>query len=65
MKRKVYNQLLKWKTEEHGESAMLIEGARRVGKSWIAEEFAKREYEAHLLIDFSTADAEIKSIFMR
>ena len=63
MKRKVYNQLLKWKTEEHGESAMLIEGARRVGKSWIAEEFAKREYEAHLLIDFSTADAEIKSIF--
>ena len=63
MKRKIYEQLLNWKKEEHGESAVLIEGARRVGKSWIAEEFAKREYDAHLLIDFSTADAAIKSIF--
>ena len=42
MKRKIYEQLLNWKKEEHGESAVLIEGARRVGKSWIAEEFAKR-----------------------
>ena len=63
MKRKLYDQLLKWKTEEHGESAVLIEGARRVGKSWVAEEFAKHEYEAYLVIDFSIADAEIKSIF--
>ena len=63
MKRKLYDQLLKWKTEEHGESAVLIEGARRVGKSWIAKEFAKREYDAYLIIDFSTVDAEIKSIF--
>ena len=63
MKRKIYEQLLNWKKEEHGESAVLIEGARRVGKSWIAEEFAKREYDAYLLIDFSTADAAIKSIF--
>ena len=63
MKRKIYERLLEWKKEEHGESAVLIEGARRVGKSWIAEEFAKREYDAYLLIDFSTADAEIKSIF--
>ena len=63
MKRKIYEQLLNWKKEEHGESAVLIEGARRVGKSWIAEEFARREYDAHLLIDFSTADAAIKSIF--
>lgn len=63
MKRKLYNRLLQWKEEEHGESALLIEGARRVGKSWVAEEFAKREYEAYLLIDFSTADAAVKSIF--
>ena len=63
MKRKIYEQLLNWKKEEHGESAVLIEGARRVGKSWIAEEFAKREYDAYLLIDFSTVDAAIKSIF--
>lgn len=63
MKRKLYDQLLQWKNDEHGESALLIEGARRVGKSWIAEEFAKREYDAYLLIDFSTADAAIKSIF--
>ena len=63
MKRKLYDRLVQWKTEEQGESALLIEGARRVGKSWVAEEFAKREYEAYLLIDFSTADAAIKSIF--
>ena len=63
MKRKIYDQLLKWKAEDHGESAVLLEGARRVGKSWIAEEFAKREYDAHLIIDFSTADAAIKSVF--
>ena len=63
MKRKIYDQLLKWKNDEHGESAVLIEGARRVGKSWVAEEFAKNEYDAHLIIDFSTADAEIKSLF--
>ena len=63
MKRKIYEKLLKWKHEERGESAVLIEGARRVGKSWIAEEFAKNEYDAHLTIDFSTVDNEIKSIF--
>ena len=63
MKRKIYEKLLKWKHEERGESAVLIEGARRVGKSWIAEEFAKNEYKAHLTIDFSTVDNEIKSIF--
>jgi len=63
MKRKLYEQLLRWKEDEDGESALLIEGARRVGKSWVVEEFAKREYVAYLLIDFSTADAAIKSIF--
>jgi len=62
MQRKLYNRLLQWKNEEHGESALLIEGARRVGKSWIAEEFAKREYDAHLIIDFSIVDDAIKSI---
>ena len=63
MKRKLYDRLLQWKNEEQGESALLIEGARRVGKSWLAMEFAKNEYKAHLLIDFSTIDETIKSIF--
>ncbi len=53
MKRKIYNQLLKWKNESNGECALLIEGARRIGKSYIVEEFAKNEYDTYLLIDFN------------
>ena len=45
MKRKIYNELLKWKQESNGNTALLIEGARRVGKSYIAEEFAKEKYQ--------------------
>lgn len=52
-KRKIYQQLLKWKSESNGKSALLIEGARRVGKSTIVEEFAKNEYDSYLLIDFN------------
>jgi len=63
MNRKLYDRLLEWKREEASESALLIEGARRVGKSWIAEEFAKREYEAHLVIDFSKAGGEVRDLF--
>lgn len=63
MNRKLYDRLLEWKREEASESALLIEGARRVGKSWIAEEFAKREYDAHLVIDFSQAGGEVRDLF--
>ena len=57
-KRKFYNQLLDWKKQENGARAVLIEGARRVGKSTMALEFAKREYKSYLLIDFANADPE-------
>ncbi len=55
--------MLEWKKEEAGSTALLIKGARRVGKSTIVEEFAKREYETYVLIDFSTADESVKEIF--
>lgn len=64
MKRKIYDKLLKWKQEENGESALLINGARRIGKSYIVEEFAKKEYRSYILIDFNKASAEIKQLFM-
>lgn len=63
MRRKIYNKLLEWKTLSNGRSAVLIDGARRVGKSWIAEEFAKNEYESYLLIDFSKASKDVKGFF--
>ena len=52
-KRKIYDELLKWKNKSNGETALLIEGARRIGKSTIIEEFAKNEYESYIMIDFS------------
>jgi len=62
-KRKIYQKLLEWKKNTDGSKAMLIEGARRIGKSTIAEEFAKNEYKNYILIDFSTATNTIKSYF--
>lgn len=63
MKRKIYNSLLKWKNESQGRSALLIEGARRIGKSYIVEEFARNEYDSYLMIDFSKAPHLVKSWF--
>lgn len=63
MKRKIYEQLLRWKRESNGHTALLIDGARRVGKSYIAEEFARNEYEAYLLIDFSKVSSKVKILF--
>ncbi|HQC55373.1 MAG TPA: AAA family ATPase [Clostridia bacterium] len=63
LKRKAYNTLLKWKEESSGKSAMLITGARRVGKSYLAEEFAKNEYKSYVLINFSKASKELRDIF--
>ncbi len=62
-KRKIYNKMLEWKGESDGKTALLIEGARRIGKSTVAEEFAKREYESYILIDFAKASKEIRSLF--
>lgn len=64
LNRKIYNEMLKWKTESNGKTALLIEGARRVGKSTIAEEFAKQEYSAYLLIDFTRVTEEFKQTFL-
>lgn len=63
MKRKFYEILLEWKAKRANRFALLIDGARRVGKSWIAEEFAKTEYASYLLIDFSKASRGIRTIF--
>lgn len=62
-KRKLYNQLLAWKQAKNGKTALLIEGARRVGKSTIVEEFAKHEYTSYILIDFNKAPKKIKDLF--
>ena len=63
MKRKIYEQLLRWKTESAPETALLIEGARRVGKSWIVEEFAKCEYRSFVLIDFNKVSKAVIDVF--
>lgn len=62
-KRKIYDSLLKWKAEDNGKTALLIEGARRVGKSTIVEEFARNEYASYLFIDFSVASKATKALF--
>ncbi len=62
-KRKIYAKMLEWKSESKGRTALLIEGARRIGKSTIVEEFAIREYETYILIDFNKASEEVKSLF--
>ena len=62
-KRKIYDRMLQWKQERDGKTALLIKGARRVGKSTIVEEFARQEYETYMLIDFSRASEEVKSLF--
>ena len=63
MKRKIYDTLVQWKREDAGHTAMLIDGARRVGKSYIAEEFAKAEYQSYILIDFNRVSKEITDLF--
>ena len=63
MKRKIYQQLLDWKEKRNGEVALLIEGARRIGKSYIVEEFAKNEYESYILIDFNKAPQMVRDWF--
>ena len=63
LRRKAYDRLLRWKEESAGASAILINGARRVGKSYLAEEFARNEYRDHVIIDFSNTSDEIRAVF--
>lgn len=63
MKRKIYDKLIKWKEESNGEVALLIDGARRIGKSYIVEQFAKENYKSYILIDFNKAGDDIKKLF--
>ena len=63
LKRKIYNELVMWKKESNGATAMMIDGARRVGKSFIAEEFAKNEYKSYILIDFGKAPKDVLDLF--
>ena len=63
MRRKIYTELLKWKEEEAGRTALLIDGARRVGKSYIVENFAKQEYKSYIIIDFNRVNQEVTELF--
>ncbi len=63
MKRKIYDKLLEWKKNHKGDTALLIEGARRIGKSYIVEEFAQREYESYILVDFSKVSPQVIEFF--
>lgn len=62
--RKIYQKMLDWKKDSNGKTALLVKGARRVGKSTIVEEFAKCEYSSYILIDFSIASKEVHNLFL-
>lgn len=62
-RRKIYDKLVGWKKESQGKTSLLIEGARRIGKSTIVEEFAKKEYKSYILIDFAFANQNVKDLF--
>lgn len=62
-KRKLYDRLLEWKQTQDGKTAIMIEGARRVGKSTLVEQFARNEYDSYILIDFNEASDEVKALF--
>lgn len=62
-KRKIYSKLLDWKKSASGTKALMIEGARRIGKSTIVSEFAQREYRTHIIVDFNTANDAVKEAF--
>ena len=63
MKRKIYSRLLEWKEKDSGSCALLLDGARRVGKSYIARQFGEQEYRSYLLIDFAHLQREVREIF--
>ncbi len=64
LKRKIYNRLVEWKQKSQGQTALLVDGARRVGKSFIAKAFAKNEYRSFILIDFGNAPQDVLDLFI-
>lgn len=64
LRRKIYDRLVSWKQNSKGSSALLIDGARRVGKSYIAEQFASNEYRTHITIDFGNAPKDVLDLFV-
>lgn len=62
-RRKIYDAMLRWKHERNGDTALLIQGARRIGKSTVAEEFARNEYKSYILLDFSKVSPEVNDLF--
>lgn len=64
MKRKIYSELVNWKNNSLGKAALLIDGARRVGKSYIVQSFAQNEYKSYILIDFNIASDDVKNLFV-
>ena len=64
MKRKMYNRLLQWKEHSRGRTALLIQGAPCVGKSYLAEQFAKNEYDSYIRIDFAAAEEAVKDMLL-
>ena len=63
IKRKIYDKILDWKETTKGSKALLIEGARRIGKSTVVEEIGKNEYKSYVLIDFNKASKKIFDLF--
>ena len=63
IKRKLYSELLEWKNNRKGKTAILIKGARRTGKSYLCEQFAKNEYKSYVIIDFANISNEIRALF--
>lgn len=64
MRRKIYDELLSWKQKSNGQTSLLIDGARRVGKSYIAGLFARQEYKSHIVIDFGNAPQDVLDLFV-
>ena len=64
LKRKIYNKLLEWKNNSKGTTALLIDGARRVGKSYVAKAFANNEYKSYIIIDFGIASKDVLDLFI-
>ena len=64
MKRKIYDKLLDWKITSNGDTALLIDGARRVGKSYIAEDFARENYKSYILVDFNKVNDDVCNLFV-
>ena len=64
LKRKIYDELVAWKNNSKGETALMIDGAHRVGKSFIVEEFAKAEYRSYIIVDFGQASQDVLDLFI-